>query len=88
MAEENAYIRLLDETREALAYLRADELEALALRARHMLDSAPDGAPPACDLRQLAAKHRILGDVLKETERNIMVLRRLRARNGEGSWVL
>ena len=88
MADESAWIGLVEETREALAHLRADELEALVSRAQQSIDSGPHGMPGSADLRELAARHRILGDVLKETERNIAVLRRLRGRNGEGQWVL
>jgi hypothetical protein len=88
MADGNAWIGLVDETREALGHLRADELEALALRAQQALDAGASHLPSSGDLRELAAKHRILGDVLRETERNIAVLRRLRSRNGEEPWAL
>ena len=88
MADGNAWIGLLDETREALAHLRAEELEALALRAQKALDASSGSVANSGDLRELAARHRILGDVLRETERNILVLRRLRAREAEDLWVL
>jgi hypothetical protein len=87
MAEANAkvgfdWVALMQETREALAHLRTDELEALALRAHEALDATANNIPRGDDLRELAAKHRVLGDVLQATERNLNVLRRLRGQEG------
>ena len=88
MADGNAWIGLVEETREALAHLRADQLEALVTRVQQEFEGGFEGAPRSADLRELAARHRILGDILKETERNIAVLRRLHGRDSEGRWVL
>jgi hypothetical protein len=90
MAEANAstgfdWIALMRETREALAHLRTDELEALAQRANAALDATAKNVPRGDDLRELAARHRVLGDVLQVTERNLNVLRRLRGQEPEGS---
>jgi hypothetical protein len=83
MAEANAWngsdwIALMQDTREALAHLRIDELEALAMRAHAALDATTKSIPRGDDLRELAARHRVLGEVLQVTERNLNVLRRLR----------
>jgi hypothetical protein len=72
---------LLAETRAALAHLRADELEALALRAEEMLRSCSTlHERSAVSVRE----HRLLGDLLNATGVNLRVLRRTRA-NADGS---
>ncbi len=87
MTEANAWIGLVEETREALAHLRTDELEALALRANAALEAT--AVPRGDDWRELAARHRVLGDVLQATANNLNVLRRLRGQEPDGStrWV-
>jgi hypothetical protein len=80
MAERNAWIGFVEETREALANLRTDELEVLALRAQAALEAT--SVPRGADLRELAARHRVLGDVLQATASNLNVLRRLRGQDG------
>ena len=80
---------LLAETRQALANLRAEDLEELAARAQSMFDAAAASEPAqrrgtpglAADTRaQLVQEHRLLGDLLAATDRNLEVLRRLRGR--------
>jgi hypothetical protein len=77
---------LLKQTRQALATLRAKDLEELAARADCML-SATIGddwirqripRPQAQELVDLTRQHRLLGDLLLATDRNLAVLRRLR----------
>jgi len=87
MAEENEWIGLLDRTRDALANLRTEELEELAERAQQALESTSAQLPR--DLRELAAQHRILGDVIAATGQNLNVLRRLRGVDPDRStrWV-
>ena len=91
MAEVNSWIGLLEQTREALANLRTEELEAIASRAQEALaaGSASITGDPGfrVDLRELAARHRVLGEVLEATEKNLAVLRRLRGRDEGSRWV-
>jgi hypothetical protein len=84
---------LLEQTRHALATLRAGELEELAARADCML-SATVGAdwirqriprPQAQELAALTRQRRLLGDLLLATDRNLAVLRRLRGGADEGA---
>lgn len=82
---------LLAETRQALAGLRAEELEELAARAECMWMAVAGEdwirqripRPQAQETVRLARQHRLLGDLLAATERNLKVLRRLRGRGGE-----
>jgi hypothetical protein len=86
---------LLDETRQALANLRADELEELAARAECML-AATLGTEPvrqrmsrphARDIAHVGKQQRLLGDLLLATGSNLKVLDV--TRNERGSrWVL
>jgi hypothetical protein len=87
MAERNTWIGFVEETREALANLQTDELEALAERAQTAL--AATAVLCGTDLRELAARHRVLGDVLQATASNLNVLRRLGGQEPDGSsrWV-
>ncbi len=87
MTDANDLIGLLDQTREALANLRTEDLEALVTRAQQALESTSALQPS--DLRELAARHRILGDVIAATGQNLNVLRRLRGADPDGSarWV-
>ena len=73
-------VGLLAETRAALAYLRADELEALALRAEAILANSRGLNPASMELRR---EHRLLSDLLAATSENLRVLRRVRG-DGEG----
>lgn len=77
---------LLAETRAALAYLRADELEALATRAEELLASCSKLNPHSATLPR---EHRLLGDLLAATGENLRVLRRRDANGAEGDlpWV-
>ena len=94
---------LLEETRQALSMLRVEDLEELSTRAERMFDAAAGlesrrqrrvlrGAERA----KVAREHRLLGDLLRATDKNLQVLRRLegrlhgRTRAGEGNerWVL
>ena len=94
MAGTDAWAGLLTETRQALATLRAQDLELLAARAERMLTAAGAGQRPTgrpedrpANMIQVAAEHRLLGDLLLATGRNLEVLRRLRDRMqaGEGN---
>ena len=89
-----ALVDLLAATREALATLRADELEALAARAEAMLErsrtAGAGGALPERVRAGAAAEHRRLGDLLMASDRNLQVLRRLYRRDAGGEtlrWV-
>ncbi len=64
---------LIDATLLALEQMDADALEQLASRAEAMRTEVPDAA----GVRAAAAGHRTLGELLKSTERNISLLRRL-----------
>ena len=78
---------LIEETRQALATLSADDLEELAVRAQLMLDGI-DGptrarTPRDEEIRRAAAGHRAIGDLLCATASNMAVLRRLRDRRSQ-----
>jgi hypothetical protein len=85
MSEAKQWIGLLDETRYALANLRTEDLEELAERAQRALASNVGVLPP--DHRELAARHRVLGEVIAATGQNLNVLRRLRGLDGSQRWV-
>jgi hypothetical protein len=82
---------LLEQTRQALATLRAEDLEELAARADCMLSATVDDdsirqripGPQAQEFVDLARHHRLLGDLLLATDRNLAVLRRLRGEADE-----
>jgi len=78
----DALASLIDETRRGLATLRADDLEELAQRAEQLSVSALRGM----DLRELAAQHRVLGELLEATAGNLQVLRRMRGESAESRW--
>lgn len=77
---------LLAQTRQALATLRAEDLEELAARADCMLSATVGDdlirqripRPQAQELLDLTRQNRLLGDLLLATDRNLAVLRRLR----------
>ena len=77
---------LLEQTRQALATLRAEDLEELAARANCMLSATVGDdwirqhipRPQGQELFDLTREHRLLGDLLLATARNLAVLRRLR----------
>jgi hypothetical protein len=76
---------LIAETRQALAALRVDELEALAARAEAMLAECGVASTVEAEERAgLAAEHRLLGDLLRATDGNLAVLRRLGFGAGAG----
>jgi hypothetical protein len=76
---------LLEQTRQALATLRADDLEELAARADCMLSATVGDdwirqripRPQAQELDGLSRQQRLLGDLLLATVWNLAVLRRL-----------
>jgi len=74
-------VGLLAETRAALTHLRADELEALAVRAEALIAACSYCHPFPQAIQQ---EHRQLGDLLAATGENLRVLRRRRS-NAEGS---
>ena len=79
MAETGSWSGLIEETRHALATLRADDLEALAARAQAMSEAAGGRGPVlhGVERAKAARQHRLLGDLLQATEGNLEVLRRL-----------
>jgi hypothetical protein len=93
------WLAILDDTRNALANLRAGDLEALAARAQAFLDEASSSAGlPAHRaqvstarsaplqneaMQKISAGHRVLGELLHATAGNLAVLRRSRGRHGE-----
>jgi hypothetical protein len=82
---------LLEQTREALATLRAEDLEELAARADCMLSATVGNdwirqripSPQAQELADLTRQQRLLGKLLLATDRNLAVLRRMRGEAGE-----
>jgi hypothetical protein len=84
-AEECVWSGLLAETRQALANLRAEDLEELAEHAERMLRSmrawelARRGGLElrATARRRSMREHKLLGELLQATDSNIAVLRRL-----------
>jgi hypothetical protein len=87
-AEAYRWETLLEQARAALSSLRADELDQLALRAESMAvrtrasgpELQPDQQLYRADAANLAEAHRMLGDLLLATSKNLEVLRRLRRR--------
>ena len=71
--EIEAWLGLIEETRDALATLRADDLQLLAERAEAMENAMSSQLPAS---RALRVAGRSLGDLLEETDRNLAVLRR------------
>jgi hypothetical protein len=86
---------LLQEARQALANLRADDLEELAARAECMLAATLGTEPvrqtmPRPDARDIAHMHkqqRMLGDLLLATQSNLKALDSTRKQRGS-RWVL
>ena len=81
-AGAQALAGLIDETRRALATLNADELEELARRAEQLGRATLRGT----EMRGLAARHRVLGELLEATSGNLRVLRRMRGESAELRW--
>jgi hypothetical protein len=78
---------LLTAASEALATLRAQDLEELAVRAEHKLrDATPENlsALRRAGVANLKSEHRLLGDLLVATDGNLQVLRRVYARKSGG----
>jgi hypothetical protein len=74
---------LLTAAREALATLRTQDLEELAVCAENMLrDAAQEGLPAlrGAEIASLRSEHGLLGDLLVATDGNLQVLRRVCAR--------
>jgi hypothetical protein len=92
-AEAGDWSGLLAQTRQALATLRAEDLEELAARADCMLSATVGddwirqriAKPQAQELLDLRRQNRLLGDLLVATDRNLAVLRRLRGSDCEGT---
>jgi len=88
--EGNAWSALLEETRQALSTLHVEELEELAGRAECLLRATQDAdavrqrlpLPERKQMAGIARQHRLLGELLHATERNMAVLRPLRDRVG------
>jgi hypothetical protein len=80
MAETDAWRELIEETRQGLATLRAEDLEALAARAQAIFEAGNGRGPllQGMERAKLAKQHRLLGELLLATEGNLEVLRRLR----------
>ncbi len=85
------WTELIEETQRGLTALHTDDLEALAQRAEDALEETSRQGIRDAELSGLAARHRVLGDLLESTHRNLEVLRRLRggAQDGRGGlrWV-
>ena len=86
------WLAVIEETRQALATLSADDLEALAVRAQALLEHVAGRAragrtkrtaPLEQDMQRVEAGHRGLGDLLRATAGNLAVLRRLRDRRSQ-----
>jgi hypothetical protein len=78
----NVWSGLIEQTRGALATLDVQDLEELAARAELMLDEAASlGAwghgSGETERAGIVREHRLLGDLLAATGRNLEVLRRL-----------
>lgn len=88
--EVNGWSDLIATTRDALATLRAEDLEQLASRATILLDGALGYelmrrgtlSFSETELIEVTTEHRLLGALLAATDRNIQVLRRLRCSAG------
>jgi hypothetical protein len=88
MARSDSWSGLLEETRQALSRLRAEDLQELAARAQAMFaanlerESAgqAQAKPSAEELVEVAREHRLLGDLLLATEKNLAIMRRLQGR--------
>jgi hypothetical protein len=90
-AAMNSWSGLLEETRTALATLRAADLEELSVRADRMSDVNAGaellhrhtaGIQPV-ELPNVMSEHRLLGDLLIATDRNYQFLRRLQNRGDD-----
>jgi uncharacterized protein YmfQ (DUF2313 family) len=88
MARTDSWSGLLEETRQALSTLRAEDLEELAKHAQTMFKEVEGQQERLLlnpeDLVKLTREHHLLGDLLQATERNLKVLRRLRDRERTG----
>jgi hypothetical protein len=88
MARTDSWSGLLEETRQALSKLRAEDLEELAARAQAMfaanIERESSGqvrsTPTSEELVEVDREHRLLGDLLLATEKNLAVMRRLQGR--------
>jgi hypothetical protein len=91
MVKTDMWVELIDETRDALATLRVEELEALAMRAEREFELAEDAGVAAIrseeSLRELATNHRMLREVLEATAGNLAVLQRMRNGEANSRWV-
>ena len=79
---------LLEETRQALSTLLVEDLEELSARAERMFDAAAGlesrrqqgTALRGAERAKVAREHRLLGDLLRATDKNLQVLRRVEGR--------
>jgi hypothetical protein len=94
---------LLEQTRQALSMLRAEDLEVLAARAETMFAAHPaldsprprDLEPSPSDRTKLTRERRLLRDLILATDQNRKILRRLhrtapgrmKAEEGDQRWV-
>jgi hypothetical protein len=97
-SDTGVWSELLGATRDALAALRADDLEELARRAECMAEvSVAQASSAKCyvafspQLSRVVREHRLLADLLRATHSNLQVLKRLdqQAASGEvnSRWV-
>jgi hypothetical protein len=92
MAGTDLWSGLLKETRQALAMLRAEDLEELAARAERLFDAdaglesqqQQGSRLRQAELVKVAREHHLLGDLLLATDKNLGVLRRLLGRTHAG----
>ena len=79
---------LLQTTKDALANLRADQLEELAQRAESLAEGPIAGSQADCaapgsstQLRTTTLNHQRLGNLLRATRSNLQVMRKLSGSN-------
>jgi hypothetical protein len=94
MTRTDSWAGLIEETRQALSNLRADDLEDLVVRAQEMfgasvvLKSQQKHEPELCsaELVKVVEEHRLLGDLLIATDKNLAVVRRLQGRSRDRTY--
>ncbi len=81
MASEEQLGALLDETTAALATFDLDSLQGLLQRAEALRDAGYEAVTSS-----LVAKHQLLGTMLRSTESNLNLLRRLHGGDMRHTW--
>ena len=81
MASEDQLDAILDETTAALATFDLDGLQGLLRRAEALHDAGCEAVSSS-----LVAKHQLLGMMLRSTESNLNLLRRLHGRDMGQTW--